>query len=200
MAAQIHDLDLFGRNNLNGTAKELLDDDAINNTIMMWFTTKRGDFLRKPTEGGTLDFTLFKNITPSLIESISFQIQNAVIINFSQYVDLNYVTVIPDYENNIVEISILYRSKITQQTNSTNIYLDNRITSEKFVYEDVAHTGENLENFVLINLTRLSGKRLVYNMDEMRWVWGRFRFPDNWGPNTDPYFTRILSLINGSGQ
>jgi len=189
-----HDLNLYGDQELSGNAIELFDDDCIGNSLVMWLTSKKGDFIMSPTFGGVLsdvDFKLMSNLNMDLL---IFRIQTDLALNFSDLLTPTGIQVIPNYTERYIEIKISYSVNSTQKNKTVSIYIDTIIKPEKFVYETVLYTGQNLESFVLVTKSTMTGKILQWNFTENCFVWGRFKLINL--VDSDPFFSSILAIAN----
>jgi len=193
--ARYHDISLYGEENPDGSAKELFDDDCIGNALVLWLTSRRGDFILSPTTGGILEDMVFKNMSNLNIELLVFKLQTEILLTYSDILSLSGIQVIPNYTERFLEIKISYQIISTKKDKTATIYIDTAIKPEKFVYEDVLYTGQNLESFVLVTKSTMKGKVLQWNFDENSFVWGRFRLINL--TDSDPYFSRILQTCNG---
>jgi hypothetical protein len=64
------------------------------------------------------------------------------------------------------------------------------------VYEDIDLVQQNLEDFVIMKLSSMEGRRVKYNFTEETFIWGRYKLL-GLHPTDQPWFDRIFSLING---
>jgi len=189
-----HDVDIYGYEGPDGSAKEYFDDDCIGNSIIMWLTSKRGDIIMEPNEGGVLDSVLFKNMSDLNQELLAFKIQTEILLNFSDLINLTGINLVPNYTERYLEINISYQIISTKKDKVATLYVDTAIKSEKFVYEEVLYTGQNLESFVLVTKSTMTGKTLAWNFDEDCYCYGRYKLVNL--VNSDPYFSRIISIAN----
>jgi len=189
-----HDLDIYGFELETGAAKEYFDDDCIGNSIIMWLTSKRGDIIMAPNDGGVLDAVLFKNMSDLNQELLAFKIQTEVLLNFSNLINLTGVKLVPNYTERYLEINISYQIISTKKDKVATLYVDTAIKPEKFIYEDVLYTGQNLELFVLVTKSTMAGKILSWNFTESFYCWGRYRLINL--VNSDPFFSRIIQISN----
>ena len=189
-----HDVSIYGDQELSGDAKEFFDNDCIGNSLVMWLTSKRGDFIMSPTTGGILgdlDFKLMSNLN---IELLIFKIQTELALNFSSLLTPTSIQVLPNYTERYIEIKISYSVNSTQQNKTVSIYIDTIIKPEKFVYEDISYTSQNLESFVLVTKSTMQGKILQWNFEESAYTWGRYKFINL--NDSDPSFSFILAYCN----
>jgi len=190
----IIDLDLQGRENNNGTAREFYDDDALDNALTLWLTSKKGDYVLDPSQGGVLDALQFKNLAEGGLELLKFSIENSINNNFDTLISLKGIELVLQRDIRVIEIYISYQSLLTRQYNKSVIYLDDPRDAVPFTFQDIDLVEENLYNFAIIKEPSMEGAKLLYNMDEGSWIWGKFKLIDF--TNADPYFTQILALIN----
>ena len=52
---------MWGEQNVDGTAKEFVDDEALSNAIVSFLMSKKGDYILDPAQGGPLYNFTFKN-------------------------------------------------------------------------------------------------------------------------------------------
>ena len=195
MTQIFQDIDIFGTENYSGSAKEYFDKDAVKNSITLWLMMKKGEYLYDPSSGGTVDTSLFKNMTGEFEQIIRFEIESEFQIYFDGVVELVSVQITPNKVQRYTEIHVIYKDLINGGTNEINIYpkeFDKKIAP---TYENWELTGESLFNFVQIKKIEMLGQKLVYNSNESCWIWGNrikligFDF-------SDPYFEEILEFIN----
>ena len=153
-----HDLNIYGQELPSGEATEVYDDDCIGNSLVMWLTSKRGDFLMQPNVGGLLSDVDFKLMSNLNIDLLIFKIQTELALNFSNLLTPTNIQVLPNYTERYIEIKISYSVNSTQQNKTVSIYIDTVIKPDKFVYEDISYTGQNLEIFVLVTKSTMAGK------------------------------------------
>lgn len=196
MAQVLMDIDIFGRENPDGTAKEYYEDEAIKMALITWLTSKKGDFLMEPTEGGIIhDTLLFKNMTASKVSQVSFAIKNAINNGFVPDIDIRKILIEPDYENRMWIIEIYFTNPESGNHSEVQIFTKDLSQKLTYTYEDVPFTEDNLYNFVRIKQVNIPDERLVFNPESGYWEWGKYRLI-NLTPS-DSKFSDILSLING---
>jgi len=123
-----------------------------------------------------------------------FKIQTELALNFSSLLTPTSIQVLPNYTERYIEIKISYSVNSTQQNKTVSIYIDTIIKPEKFVYEDISYTGQNLESFVLVTKSTMQGKILQWNFEESAYTWGRYKFINL--NDSDPSFSFILAYCN----
>ena len=188
------DFDIYGREKDDGQPYYFHDDEALGNALTLWLTSKRGDFIRDPEEGGILDHYLFKNMTNSSINQIQFMLTNAIYRKFSNSIQLNNLVIAPDRVSRTIEISIYYTSLVSNKQNTVTIYIDEFPDIVYYKYQDVEYVGETLYNFIVLKKPSMNGRRLTYNIEEESWTWGKYKFVNL--TTTDSYFSVILAYIN----
>jgi hypothetical protein len=190
------DIDLYSRDNPDGSAISYYAEDAIKNALNQWVNSKKGDYLMNPTAGGPIDSFIFKTMTDSNIFSIRFQLLSALTNEFSPAITVNDIIITPDYENRMTEIEIIYSIPSEGSSDRLSVFVNSNYSVNAFEYEDVAYIEQNLLEFVTIKKPDLSSNRLLYDHELNSWKWGKFKFI-NLLP-TDPYFSDILLICNGS--
>ncbi len=191
----IQDLSVWGEQNIDGTAKDLIDDAALNNALISFLMSSRGDYILDPTIGGPLkDFT-FKNMDNGSIEKLRFSIQNALYMKFDGLIKVQRIDITPDYENRLSEINIIYISLLSDEQKSATVYVKDTTKVNYVTYQDIVYTGDNLYTFVQIKKSDMIGKKLVYNTKELAWIWGSNLKFSNFSIS-DSRFEDILAMCN----
>ena len=190
------DLDVFGNENSDGTAKLYLDNEAIKMAFTLWLTSKRGDFLRQPTLGGVFDTLLFKQMSEEKAQMIHFSIKNAINNSFSPTIKLLDLQITPNYEQRYWEIYIKYENPFDRQIESVTIYTKDTIASTSIEYIEIDYVGNNLYNFCEIKIPSMEGQMLLYDTVKLVWMWGRYLF--TLFTTADTRFDDILGICNGS--
>ena len=191
-----HDIDVFGDENLDGTPKYYFDEEAINNALKLWLSSKKGDFLRRPELGGIVDRLLFKQMSPEQGAKMSFIIQNAINNQFAPTLKLEKLEVNPNYEQRYWEILIQYRNPFSNKTESIAIYTKDLSAKESLDYVTVEYTGTNLYNFCSTKLPSMTGILILYNDVRGTWVWGQYELTNF--TISDSRYSDIIDLVNGS--
>ena len=189
------DFDIYGREKDDGQPYYFHDDEALGNALTLWLTSKKGDFIRDPEEGGILDHYLFKNMTADTINKIQFTLTNAIYKKFSNSIQLNNLEITPDRVSRTIEINIYYTSLVSNKQNIVTIYIDEFPTITYYKYQDVSYVEESLYNFVVLKKPSMQGRKLTYNVEQESWTWGKFKLVNL--TTSDSYFSTILSYING---
>ncbi|MCP4650352.1 MAG: hypothetical protein GY853_09785 [PVC group bacterium] len=189
------DFDIYGREHDDGSPFYLHDDDALNNSIVLWLTSKKGDFILDPEEGGILDHYLFKNMTLSVIEKLQFMLMNAIYRKFSNIITLNNVSIVPDRSSRTIKIDIYYTSLLSNKPKLATLYIDEFPEINYYKYQDVEYVEDNLYNFVVLKSPSLPGRKLTYNIEQESWTWGKYKLINL--TTSDSRFGDILAYING---
>lgn len=194
--ATFHDIDLYGRNQGNGSPIVYYSSDAIKNALLQWINSKKGDYIMNPGAGGILDTFLFKTLNDENIFLFRTQLLTALTNRFSPSITNIEINVTPDYENRMVEIDITYTIPQEGVSDTIAVFLNSRYSKTSFEYEDVALTGFNLKEFFTIKKPDQSSARLIYDYELNSWKWGKYKLTEL--EPTDPYFADILIIANGS--
>lgn len=190
----LHDIDIFGRENPDGTAMEHIEEDAIQSALTLWLTSTRGDFILDPTLGGIFDQVEFKGMSPTRMGLLHFKLKNAINNEFAPDIRLTNLEITPIYEDRVLQIDISYISERTGEEQTLTIYTKDTGQQKSFRYEEIEYIEENLRNFVLVKLSGMAGKKLLYDSEKGVWKWGKYLLI-NLTP-ADPYFDEILAIIN----
>ena len=117
------DLDFnFTAHPLTGDIARKFDEEAIKQSLKALIMTKNYERLFHPEIGSQADNLLFDNITPLTRTMLEATITN-MINNFEPRIQLLRVNVIPNNDENMVDISILYRLANTQSPVSVDFTL-----------------------------------------------------------------------------
>jgi hypothetical protein len=188
------DFDIYGREHDDGSPFYFQDDEALNNALILWITSSKGDFIRNPEEGGILNKYLFKNMTPTMIEQLQFSLSNAILRRFSGMLTLNSININPEKVSRSIKIDLYYTSLATNKPSIATLYIDEFPTIVYYKYQDVGYVGDNLYNFVVLKKPSMTGRKMTYNIEEESWTWGKFKFINL--TTSDSRFSDILAYIN----
>ena len=194
MAYTYTDLDIYGRELSDGSGVEHKDSEAIKNALILYITSKKGDFLKRPELGGPLDRVIFKSLNGNIIPLITFTVKNAILKFFSPSIKLRDISFNPDYINRIAEIKILYSDNLTEGIVQAQIYTRDILGLAEQKDQTNAYIGENLRMFCLMQKPSMGTELLLYNEDNDEWRWGRFVF-SNFSESSDNY-DEILAICN----
>lgn len=214
----IQDIDIYGGETSKGIPIEIFDEDALKNALILWLTSNRGEFLKKPEMGGILKILQFKKLSHSILQRVRFTIKNAITNYFQPSIKLIAINIYPINERRYLEIEIIYQGLFTGREEKIAFYTDGERKVEDFKYQEIFHTGETLRNFIFVLKPTYPNTKLLYNYTEDCWMWGKFKFinfnngekvlwtdldgdniidPGELNPEpTDPYFNEIFSLAN----
>ena len=193
---QYMDIDVYGRQNINGSPVEYFGVDAIKNSFNAWLTLNKGEILMNPSEGGALDSFVFKTLSDPKLTQLKIYLITEITKKFGNVLNLSGVELIPDYSNRLLEIQVNYSIPSENVSQSVSIYIDSNLEYQKFEYEAVSYTGQNLLEFFTIKKPSIPDSRLIFDYSGNFWRWNRFKLI-NLQP-TDPYFEQILIIANGS--
>jgi len=189
------DIDPYGREYENGEPYLYYDKDAIKNALMQWLSSKKGEILYYPDEGGVMDTTLFKNASASNINKLRFSLKNAITNYFVPQIIFKGIDVVADTVNKILEISVFYTDPETGEEDTLLIYLNDIKTVEQQQLKEVPYEGENLEMFCMVSKPDMEGKLLIYNEEKGFWIWGE-RYLFTTLSESSSNFETILSICN----
>ncbi len=189
------DLDLYGNENIDGTAIEHTEDDALSNALLSWLTSRKGEYIKNPERGGILVGLDFKNLSNENLEEFHFKIQNEFYKEFGNILTLQNLDIIPHYEDRYTEIIIIYKNILTGNLNSVTANIETSNSNKDiFEFQSIDLVGENLYKFVLMKLSQMTEQKLIFNSIENSFVWKYYKFI-NFNAS-DPYFENILEIIN----
>ena len=191
---EIQDIDIYGRETRPGTPKEVFQEDAVKNALILLLTSKRGEFLYNSFEGGVLDDLLFKPMTSSSISIAEFKIRNALTNHFVPPINIQAISVQPDYNKRIFRILVYYKGVFTKQEEQLVFHTEGNFESKEFSYQEVPYKNDNLEAFCMLKKADNLAAKLLFNTEEDCWIWGIYKFINL--VNTDPNFAAILSICN----
>jgi len=189
------DIDIYGEENKDGTAKEYLDEEAVKMAFTLWLTSKKGEFIRQPQNGGVFDSLLFKQMTPDKAQMIHFSIRNAINNSFFPSIKLLDLQITPNYEQRYWEIYIKYENPFNKNIQSVTVYTKDLSNADSNEYIEVSYIGNNLYNWCVIKAPSMTGQQLLYDSNKLKWIWGRYLFTEF--STTDSRFSEILVVCNG---
>ena len=193
--SQFVDLNVFGNENPNGEPVTHFDDEAISNALSMWLSTKRGEVVNQPNEGGALDSLIFKNLNSNPLP-IQTRLRRDIERAFGGVLRVNSIQVQPDFDTKTWKIALVITSFLTGNKKEIEINIAT-VTSfqprPKFV--DLPLIGENLLNYITVEQISQPNEKLLFNEVEQSFVWGKFKLVNF--TQSDTKFTEILALLNG---
>lgn len=194
MAVNYFDFDLEAKTYNNGNAVVYENDDAIKNSVLLWLTSSRGDFLKNPDAGGMLDFFLFKNITTERLRLLGFSLYNEMYFTFLGLIKILDINIVPNYTQRYIQIEITYQIIESEQVIKEELIIDKPVNNKTKTYIEIDYIEENLYNFVKIQKNSHQDKKLKFDTTLNSWIWGEFKLVNL--TESDPYFAQILELCN----
>lgn len=187
------DFDLDGQ----GRVRVLEDGDAINQALYNFINMSAGDFIYFPSATGFTQGLVYKNINDETLTLIRFQLTNLLRKHF--YPQISVVSLDVSQKNDAtVSLSLTYMIQETQEVRELELQKEHYLEKpKKFTMQEVSYTGENLENFILIQMDNpeQDGCRLILNTGTNLWEWGSFIFKDFNVSSSN--FSEVLKMING---
>lgn len=101
----LKDLDMFGKVE-NGVIVSYVNKDALQNALLIWFTSRVGDRLRNPTRGGFLDFQITKQMDEDRLNNFRQRIRRALEKDFNDIFRVTYLDLSPDYNSRLLNVSL----------------------------------------------------------------------------------------------
>lgn len=190
------DIDIFGKENPDGTAFEYHGQEAVSNALNLWLSSKKGEFIYNPMAGGVLDRTLFRSMTPDSLQTIEFYIRNSITNYFFPSIDIRGIDIIPNYESRYLEITVTYIDPTDNTFQNVTIYTNTDYSIKSFDYQKIEYTGDNLIQFCQIKKTDMLDEILKFDTNTNYWTWGAYQFINL--TSSSPEFEDILLICNGS--
>lgn len=197
MAEQVtfQDIDIYGREEASGKPYELFNEDAVKNALVLWITSKAGDFLLNPEAGGLLDRVLFKNMHGRSINLFTFALKNALYTEFFPAIRIIDFDIERDYQLKTLKISITYEISVSSSVQQLSFYTKDLIPIVEQKEQEVPYTDVNLQMFCIIRKPDMNNELLVYNEEEGSWRWGIYKFTNF--STEDSLYSEILEICNG---
>lgn len=197
--ATLIDIDVYGRQKTFDGDAQHSGDSALANGLVLYLTSRRGDFYDEPSAGGALQELEFKPLTNDVTKLVQSTIQDVEIL-FGNYLRIQLFDVTPNYTAYSWEITIVFLSLITQETTLVEFDIGSKIKQPagylKKPYKSVEYSGDNLLNFVQLHLPEMRGEPMSFDVSTGKWVWGFLSF-DNL-TTTDPRFNDISTIIGNN--
>lgn len=194
--SNLHDLDYYGYENSNGSPIVHYDEEAIKVALYNWLTSRKGDFVKNPNLGGVFDKALFKRMDKRTMSLLQLRIQTQL-QSFVPAIELLGLSIIPDYENRLWEISIQYKSGLTAKPQALTIYTKDMSKKISLEYVEIDYLDDNLRNFCLIKQADMAGNILEFDVERDRWKWGQYLFSTSFSTSSSN-FSDILTICNAS--
>lgn len=102
----IYDLDMAGGIDKQGNIKELWNIDALTNSIKMWMSSYRGDFIRRPMRSGYITPLLMKRMNQVDVDEFEQIIRDGFNEDFRPVLRILNLEVVPNYERRYWEIQM----------------------------------------------------------------------------------------------
>lgn len=193
------DLDVYGRKKTFSNDTQHAGDLALANGLILFLTSRRGDFFDDPSSGGVLQELEFKPLSRDLQPLIDRVVEDVEVL-FGEYLRIQLFEIEPQVTTYRWEITIVFESLITQETTKVEFDIGSKLNqSTPYLsrpLKSVLYTGDNLYNFVLLHLPEMKGHPLNFDIQQNKWVWSFLSF-DNF-TNADPRYNDIITTINNN--
>lgn len=123
------DIDLQGQLDENGALRVLGNAEAVQNALIMWIVSIRGEILRRPGKGGYVTQWLHKPMSQDRAESIRDAISNGMAEDFPLTVRIRSIRVTPQYEKSSYRIQLIAWIPALRQNASLDLNV-NSLTNE----------------------------------------------------------------------
>lgn len=185
------DIDANGLETDSGVAKEYFGEAAIKNAFSNYLASDPGEILYYPYAGGAISQLLQKGMNATQLSDIQQAILRSIENDFPG-ITVQALAFTPDYENNILQLDIIYTIQGT--TSNITVYFDKQLNQSNYSYTNISYTEENLFNFCISVKSTMSGIQLGLDSALNKFRWGNYIFT-NFSP-TDPYFDQIYAFCN----
>ena len=91
---ELVDIDVFGKENSDGTGVVHKNDQAIGSALNLWLSLQKGELINNPELSGPLDRLLFKSLSFENLDVLTYELKNAI----KDYFD-NVLELIENYHN-----------------------------------------------------------------------------------------------------
>lgn len=189
-----HDIDIWGRESKPGTALEYKNQDAISNALTLFLTSKKGEYLKNPFEGGILDYSTFKSLSEGSLQKLAFKLKSSINNYFSSLINIQEILLTPDYENHLLQYDITFEDLETLTINSVTLYTNTSYQYQRFEYSEIDYVEQNLLRFIMLQKTGDPSQKLLYNPDDGFWYFGSFKLVNL--TQSDLYFDQLLQVAN----
>lgn len=187
----IFDVDIYGKKNYVGETLTFKDANAVNNAIMAYLVTKKGNYLYRPTYGSPLDILEFKNLDLLQFSNYGQRIAQNIQNTFSRYIRDVIVNLVPSYETRTIEVTLQYVSLLENRVIDT--VLIKKVTGFKYEneksYIDVPLEKENLIRWMETEVMRQPKNALIYVPTVQSWVWNNYKLSKLGDANTTTWKT-----------
>lgn len=103
---QYFDYYIEGGINTKGEVKSVFDQSALNNAILMWLCSKKGEYIGNPNYGGYLTYHLNKLMSDNRTQQIQISINQGLQKDFFPDLLIQTVEVIPNYVKRTYHIRV----------------------------------------------------------------------------------------------
>jgi len=119
----LYDLNYKGGIDAYGHVKEDWGANALNNAILIWLASYRGEAIRNPNSGGYITQWLMKPMSEANVPSIKMSIKDGIEQDFFPVLTINEISVTPNYSQSYWSIYLdVYSSDLKIRTTvSANI-------------------------------------------------------------------------------
>lgn len=192
------DLDVYGRSSNEGGALVHYNDLAISNSIVFYLTSRRGNYLYRPSEAGILDDLLFKLNSPELIalyrDRIKKKLKDAYRTLITD-IDIQIYNT-DEYTNRVLQVEVYYTSIQTNESNALSFYLKGKPTNTiKKEFININLEGDNLLAFVILKKEDMpENSTFIKNIDDGLWYWNEYRFTNF--SESSSNFNEIITIMN----
>lgn len=193
------DIDVYGRQKTFDGEAQHSGDQALANGLILYLTSRRGDFYDDPSAGGALQELEFKPLSNDVTKLVQNTIDDVEIL-FAGFLRIQLFDIEPNFTTYSWEVTIIFQSIITQETTQVEFDIGSKIKQPagylRKPYKSVEYVGDNLFNFVELHLPEMRGEPMSFDVERGAWVWGFLSF-DNL-ITTDPRFNDITTVIGNN--
>lgn len=177
-----------------GNIIQLVDNDAVKNSILGFFNTKAGEVINRPKDGGALEQFQFKRLTESNRSLLYFYVLTNLGINFIPAIEIKVLDIGMDRANNKWLIYLVYAIPNTNITGEVTTEIAKVFKKKSTNIEEITLVGKQLRNFILVKLWTM--KNISLKWSSKGYVWGRYLFVNF--DEYDPYYKVITELVNSN--
>ncbi len=123
----IYDISYKGTIGLSGEVEQLWGVDALNNAVRMWLASFSGEIVRQPGKGGYLMKWLMKPMNELSIDRIRMGIRNGLNQDFTPFLEILSLEVVPDYEHRYWIIILSVYSNDLKIRTDISVNIKNRV-------------------------------------------------------------------------
>ncbi|KKM77100.1 hypothetical protein LCGC14_1373480, partial [marine sediment metagenome] len=123
----IYDISYKGTIGLSGEVEQLWGVDALNNAVRMWLASFSGEIVRQPGKGGYLMKWLMKPMNELSIDRIRMGIRNGLNQDFTPFLEILSLEVVPNYEHRYWIIILSVYSNDLKIRTDISVNIKNRV-------------------------------------------------------------------------